>query len=354
MKIDKAPKRSASNFERPTAVHQAASVQHLATRFCPFHAMDEDKLEDEDANDEAFEQEEEEEDEGIRLLFSSGSASNGNKHKRLGDSTATFDEDEGHAATIKKRISMYNSKYSTMRDLRLLQISKTHWWLITLTTIGLAFIVTNVSLLLETKESGTLPQTQTHDVNLNPNPPTFSCPSLRKDNKLPKNYDETFEEDYLNKTWAKDIYEFNATFRSRHYDAWGKTYTQFKDLMRDWKVRHFIPYLTSQRSSNSSNPDHTTQPITIYESACGIGLNLYMTFEILKDEIPRIQNYGASQIVVYGNEYVAESTDIANELFDVLPPLGNVQKGAICTADSLDLFYVPAESIDLVFTGYIR
>ena len=82
-----------------------------------------------------------------------------------------------------------------------------------------------------------------------------------------------------------------------------------------------------------------------YESACGIGMNLMMTLEIL-EEVKGVKN-----LVVYGNEYVPESVQVANKIAGALPAGGRL--GTICPADSTDLRHVPARSFDLVYTGYM-
>jgi len=87
---------------------------------------------------------------------------------------------------------------------------------------------------------------------------------------------------------------------------------------------------------------------TIYESACGIGLNLIMTLEILQEV------KGVNNLIVYGNEYIESSANTSNKLLEALLPQLNATKGSICPADSTDLGFIPSNSFDLVFTGYIR
>lgn len=93
-------------------------------------------------------------------------------------------------------------------------------------------------------------------------------------------------------------------------------------------------------------PDNVNEGDLIYESACGIGLNLYMTMEII-NEIK-----GLESLVLYGNEYLDPSTVKANAFLDYAAPFSS-KKGTICTADSTHLDYVPSNMFDLVFTGYI-
>ena len=129
-------------------------------------------------------------------------------------------------------------------------------------------------------------------------------------------------------------------FRNHSFDGWGRTYDEFKASMREFKTKYFVP--------NLQNGD------SIYESACGIGLNLYLTLEILQEE------GGISDVTVYGNEYLQESVDKANMFLETLLDAQETnghpknKKGRLCHGDSTNLSHVPANSFDLVFTGYIR
>lgn len=159
----------------------------------------------------------------------------------------------------------------------------------------------------------------------------FTCPAMVRD---ADNFDkESFEEEYIldQKDLISNTTLFLQNFRTQGYDSWGHTYEEVKAGMLSWKSKYYPPNIKSGGS--------------IYESACGIGLNLYMTLEILKEA-------GIENLVVYGNEYLPFSTEKANVVFDNAAPAGS-QKGTICAADSTDLSYVPSNSFDLVFTGYI-
>jgi hypothetical protein len=144
-----------------------------------------------------------------------------------------------------------------------------------------------------------------------------------------KEFEKTFGKDYEGFSMREYVNSFRS---STTFDDWGRSYNEVKAKEHDWKVKHYIPYMKNASS--------------MFESGCGIGLNLYMTLEIL-------QQAGIEEIVVYGNEYVDASTQKANELFDLIPPAG-AKKGQICTGDSADLSYIPVESFDLVYTGYLR
>lgn len=127
----------------------------------------------------------------------------------------------------------------------------------------------------------------------------------------------------------KDIEKLKA----EKYDGWNHDFYEVKDTKIDWVKRMF---------SSLESGD------TIFESACGRGFNLLMTVEILKEEL------GIENISVYGIDYVESSVLLANEILSTaLKPIGSQLGSQICRGDATNLFFVPDESFDLVFTGYI-
>jgi hypothetical protein len=165
--------------------------------------------------------------------------------------------------------------------------------------------------------------------------PQFSCP---KEVQQAQDVDtESFEEVYTNV--SEHIIEDNITaflegFRDREFDGWGLSYKEVKEGLHDWKVKHY--------AANLKDGD------SIFESACGIGLNLALTLESVQEAESK------HNLKVYGNEYVAESAKLANKILDTLLPQINATKGTICQGDSTNLKFIPSDSFDLVFTGYIR
>ena len=162
-------------------------------------------------------------------------------------------------------------------------------------------------------------------------PVEYKCPSQVG---LADNYDADFNKDYEDAATAitDNMTEFLETFRSKNFDTWGHSYDEVKEGMFHFKSTYYPPYLNDGDS--------------IYESACGIGLNLFMTLEILQEA------KGIENLFVYGNELVEVSANKANVVLDHVPAHGH--KGVICTGDSADLQYIPENSFDLVYTGYIR
>lgn len=163
----------------------------------------------------------------------------------------------------------------------------------------------------------------------------YTCP-MAETVKDAENYSNTtVEESYNNRTTEieNNFTGFLDTFHESEFDGWGKTYDFVKAGMYHWKSTRF--------------PKHLKDGDTIYESACGIGLNLIMTLEILQEV------KGVNNLIVYGNEYLNRSAATANLVLDALLPPLNATKGSICTGDSSDLHFVPSASFDLVFTGYI-
>mmetsp|Transcript_12838 Transcript_12838/g.16824 ORF Transcript_12838/g.16824 Transcript_12838/m.16824 type:complete len:315 (-) Transcript_12838:626-1570(-) len=155
--------------------------------------------------------------------------------------------------------------------------------------------------------------------------PSYSCPSFEE---------ERVEVDLYKKYNAKiDIPNFIETFRQQQADSWGRSFVELKQGLYEWKQSRFIDLKDGD---------------TIYESACGVGMNLLLTLEIVK-EVKNVSN-----IVVYGNDYVARSAEIANALMDggLLPD--GASKGVICQGDSSNISFVPSNSFDLVFTGFLQ
>jgi len=133
----------------------------------------------------------------------------------------------------------------------------------------------------------------------------------------------------------ENIQDFMSQFHNQPFDAWGYTYNQVKESLAPVKLKWFLDELKNRKG-----------PQSIYESASGIGLNLYMTLEIIQE------NTDLSNIYIYSNEYLPKSVQRANNLFEyATPPSG--KKGIICPGDSMNLSFVPAHSFDIVYTGYI-
>ena len=165
-------------------------------------------------------------------------------------------------------------------------------------------------------------------------PVKYRCPHNIAPANSAENYSPDMVDDYekVSKSITTNMTEFLATFRDSDYDAWGTTYEQVKQGMKSFKSTFYPPYLQDGNS--------------IYESACGIGLNLYMTLEILQE------SHGIEHLLAYGNEFIQVSAEKANAVFDHIAP-AHSRKGVICPADSVHLGFVPPNSFDLVYTGYI-
>jgi hypothetical protein len=123
--------------------------------------------------------------------------------------------------------------------------------------------------------------------------------------------------------------------------------------MRHWKTTRVVP--------NVKNGDK------IYESACGIGLNLIMTMEILNQHgiadvslhgnVSRLFSAVAFAIThflpIHNQEYLADSAELADRVLDELAPTFGGHKGSVCQADSTNLQHIPDNTFDLAFTGYL-
>jgi SAM-dependent methyltransferase len=139
-------------------------------------------------------------------------------------------------------------------------------------------------------------------------------------------------------TKITNVSSYMENFHSVEFDNWGRTYDEMMRGMYSWKSHYF-----KDLKSNDS----------IYESACGIGMNLYMTLEILQ------QALGITNITISGNDYVSSSVQIAQDIysnngtFHHALPFSFGQLGSIYEADSTQLDFIPSNSFDLVYTGYI-
>jgi hypothetical protein len=165
--------------------------------------------------------------------------------------------------------------------------------------------------------------------------PHYQCPSISEvELSLTDNLSETMVSEYEKEVeqFSKNMTEFLQTFRQENFDHWGYTYEELKEAKRLFKTKYFAPYLETGA--------------TIFESAIGIGLNMYMTLEILNEV------KGIEDIVVYGNEYLEVSAKKGNIIFDQFPP-HHAKKGMLCQGDSTNLDFVPSNAFDLVFTGYV-
>eukprot|EP00934_Nitzschia_sp_Nitz4_P001312 Nitzschia sp. Nitz4//scaffold67_size101165//91307//92500//NITZ4_004544-RA/size101165-processed-gene-0.66-mRNA-1//-1//CDS//3329556519//1312//frame0 len=165
---------------------------------------------------------------------------------------------------------------------------------------------------------------------------SFQCPTemnLSTFNFVP----DDAVEDYLTGQPVLDE-NFLSTYRTHDFDGWAKSFEEVKESLADFKIQHFVPYLR--------NGD------TMYESACGLGLNLYLTLELLQE------HGNITNITVYGNEYLGQNAYQANLMLKTLVEAQEAanprnQVGAICRGDSTDLRFVPSNAFDLVFTGYV-
>jgi len=140
--------------------------------------------------------------------------------------------------------------------------------------------------------------------------------------------------DFYNKTNGDRNGKANRTIEeltNTRYDGWSLTFNENKKKNYEWKVEQF---------SNLRTGD------IIYESACGEGFNLAMTLQIIK-ETTKIDH-----LTVYGNDYIKKSVDVAYDVLEKLAPSGT-KIGSLCQGDSTHLYFIPPDSFDLAYTGYI-
>lgn len=162
-----------------------------------------------------------------------------------------------------------------------------------------------------------------------PSPPiSFACPTSVKPplNERDDNFDFYVEND-------AQIANNLTHFRDFLYDVYPENYRYIKSELKDWKKQYFCGNLNSGDS--------------IYESASGVGLNLFMTLEIVEDVC------GLNSISIYGNDYVQESIDLAEKMYSSVL-FGRAKSYHFCRADSADLSHIPSGTFDLVYTGYLE
>ena len=179
----------------------------------------------------------------------------------------------------------------------------------------------------------------------------YTCPAVNHQPALAVNFDPVrFQNHYLQEeAHTLELKDFLANFRDTPYDDWGQTYTYMKQGMTDWKRRAIVPYI------QTSGADHSVTN-KIYESAIGMGLNAFMTLEIIQQELGTVVEDTHVNVEIHGNEYLVSSAQRANEFFDrLLPTVSSLHasKGNVCVGDSTNLSHVPSDTFDLVFTGYI-
>ena len=224
-------------------------------------------------------------------------------HEAMAAAAFDQDEDDEHQSS---KVMMNEGRNRPMT-------TTTRIWLISLIggTIFLAWVLASMALL----------EPRVH----------FACPKrvAKSANDIPT---ENVEYERVTNQIKTNMTHFIQTFRNSSFDAWGRTYDRVKEGMYHWKSTRFAPNLNSGDS--------------IYESACGIGMNLFMTLEIMNEV------KGIESLVVYGNEYVSISAEVANAVYDSNPPFKAI-KGTICAGDSANIDFVPSNSFDLVYTGYI-
>jgi hypothetical protein len=132
-------------------------------------------------------------------------------------------------------------------------------------------------------------------------------------------------------------------------DGWGRDYQEARARIHEFKVQEFAPHFKKKKKNKQEDTI-----IHIYESACGVGRNLAITLDIVREvNGGDISNNNTTVVVVHGNDYASDSAAAAQTVFGTLEPSG-AKLGTICGGvDSTDLSHVPSNSFDIVYTGYV-
>ena len=182
----------------------------------------------------------------------------------------------------------------------------------------------------------------------------YQCPSSIA--KASNDKDGIF--DYYDTDTERHVHSLNQTvdeLLNIEYGAWGITPNQRKALNARWVHWYADAFLESSSpsspSSSSSSSSMTNTKKTIYESACGVGLTLYVILELLQER------YNITGLEIYGNEYIVDNVVTANRFYSLQQVSDNsplhLTKGHICHGDSTNLTFVPSNAFDVVLTGYI-
>ena len=192
--------------------------------------------------------------------------------------------------------------------------------------IAIAFLVLFLAIPSSTSGSKLASnQVQSKDI---PESARYQCPVKQKVNT---NGLRTQSNSVASQT---DFDAFVKTYRDREMDHWGHSYIELKKSMAEWKSSKFAPFL----SKNS----------TIYDASLGVGLNLILTLEVLKESA------GLSNIVVCGSDVQKSKVDAARYITKQLLPDFKGRYGKFCQADSTLLHeFVPENSFDVVYAGRI-
>ena len=172
----------------------------------------------------------------------------------------------------------------------------------------------------------------------------YQCPSSNNLAKAVNDKDKVFN--FYAKDTQKHVTASNLSLDellNMEYSAWGITPRQRKQLNArwvHWYADALLPIFVEK--------DTTAR---IYESACGVGLTLYVILELLQEQ------YNITRLSVSGNDYLAEDVMTANRFYDQQQHNRTsrlqLQKGRICHGDSTNLSHVPSHHFDVVMTGYI-
>uniref|UniRef100_A0A7S4RDK1 Methyltransferase domain-containing protein n=1 Tax=Ditylum brightwellii TaxID=49249 RepID=A0A7S4RDK1_9STRA len=148
---------------------------------------------------------------------------------------------------------------------------------------------------------------------------------------------EWYDDDTAQHALKANNSEFEG-FLDEEYGSWGITPNERKALNANW-IHWYGDHLLHSESR------------TIYESACGTGLTLFIIIQLLYEQ------YDITGIEAFGNEYIAEDVVTANRYYDWAVehyPELDLRKGRICRGDSTNLTsFVPTNAFDIVMTGSI-
>lgn len=189
---------------------------------------------------------------------------------------------------------------------------------------------TGTMILLVQEDRTAIPIQESLLVRANETLPIFACPADITASKNDKDIQFYGDKRYTKKNWTDEELK---KLKMTNIDGWDKSYNIMKQVRKDWILKTF----SELRPGDG-----------IFESACGKGTNLLMKVELLKEK------RGTDGFNVYGIDYRQAPVDEANDMFSqVLPRLGSSLGAPVCRGDATNLFFIPSESFDISYTGYI-
>ena len=137
---------------------------------------------------------------------------------------------------------------------------------------------------------------------------TYKCPTSASPQSLNDTPNNNNFDVYIHPAEASSFTHLQQFKDQKIFDGWQTKYSNFKDQRRPFVENFIIPRIKSHYS--------------IYESACGQGMNLLLTAEILREH--------DIAVTLSGSDYLQTSVDLANQMLDTPEAQKLTSKGTFC------------------------